>query len=146
LTALTREAFSEEEAQAIRDMSTELISIMRVAAFVIALAVVGLTLYTATLSRIREVGVMRALGATRGRVSATVIDQAVWSVGTAAVVAVTAAFMLSWVLGFLGAVPMTVEPASIVRVAVGAFALGLMGAVLPISRVSKVDPASVYGR
>jgi ABC-type antimicrobial peptide transport system permease subunit len=75
-----------------------------------------------------------------------VIDQAAWSVGTAAAIAVVAALALAWVLGLVGGVPMTVEPASVLRIAVGAFALGLFGAVVPIIRVSRVDPASVYRR
>lgn len=144
LTALTQERFSKEEAQAIRDMSTELIAIMRLAAFVIALAVVGLTLYAATISRIREVGVMKALGATPGRVASTVLEQAAWSVGSGAVVAVAASFALSWILGTVGAVPMAVEAAAVVRIAASAFVLGLIGAAVPMVSVARVDPASVY--
>jgi putative ABC transport system permease protein len=147
LTALGREAFSDEEEQAVRDMSTELLAIMTLSAFLIALAVVGLTLYATTLARLRDVGVMKALGAGAGRMGATVLAQATWIVGAAVVAAVLLALGLGWVLGLAGSnVSIVIEPSSAARAAVGAFVIGALAAVAPLIKVLRVDPASVFRR
>jgi len=61
-TAQSRERFSAEERGRVEDMSVELMQIMTFAAFLIGLAVIGLTLHAETLARLREIGVMKALG------------------------------------------------------------------------------------
>ncbi len=147
LTAQSRARFSAEERQRVKDMSTELMQIMTFAAFVIGLAVIGLTLYAATLSRLREIGVMKALGARPGRLGRIVLSQAAWTVGAALVVAVLLALGLGWVLGRAAAtLSLVVEAFSVVRVTVAAALLGALGAVSPLIRVSRVDPATVFRR
>jgi hypothetical protein len=41
---------------------------------------------------------------------------------------------------------MAIEPASIARVAVGAALLGTVGAIAPLGKVARVDPATVFRR
>ncbi len=147
LTALTRERFSSEEARAIRDMSAELMRIMVLAAFLIGLAVVGLMLYAATLSRLREVGVMKALGAGPARLARVVLSQAIWATGTASAVAVGLAFAMAATLEALSAsFPLVVELPSIGRAVLGAGVIGALGAVVPLIKVSRVDPVTVFRR
>lgn len=117
------------------------------AAFLIGLAVIGLTLYAATLSRLREIGVTKALGATPGRLGRIVLSQAAWTVGAALEVAVLLALGVGWVLGRAEAtIPLVVEAPSVARAAVGAVLLGGLGAVAPLIKVSRVDPATVFRR
>lgn len=78
LTALTKDQFSTQERQIVQDMAADLMRIMTVAAFLIGLAVVGLVLYSATLSRLREVGVMKALGSTNKATAGVVLAQAAY--------------------------------------------------------------------
>ena len=147
LTAQSRARFSAEERQGVKDMSTELMQIMTFAAFLIGLSVIGLTLYAATLSRLREIGVMKALGATPGRLGRIVLIQAGWTVGTALVLAGLVAAGLGWVLGRTQATfPLDVEAPSVARAAAGAMLLGAIGAIAPLIKVSRVDPATVFRR
>jgi len=147
LTAQSRARFSAEERLRIKDMSTELMQIMTLAAFLIGLAVIGLTLYAATLARLREIGVMKALGARPRRLGAVVLSQAAWTVGIALVAAVTLALGLGWVSGRVAAtIPLVVELPSVVRTGAGAALLGALGAVGPLYKVSRVDPATVFRR
>ena len=64
-TAQTRAEFARQESNVVRDMAADVMAIMTVIGFLIALAVVGLTLFTATLGKLREYGVVKALGADR---------------------------------------------------------------------------------
>ncbi len=147
LTAQSRERFSSQERQGIRDMSTDLMRIMTLAAFLIGIAVIGLTLYAATLSRLHEIGVIKALGGTSRRLGGIVLSQAAWTVGLALAAGWLAALGLGWVIERTGAtMPLVVEAGSVARAAIGAALLAALGAVAPLIKVSRVDPASVFGR
>jgi putative ABC transport system permease protein len=147
LTALSREAFSAEERRVVSDMSIEIMQIMTVAAFIIGLAVVGLTLYAATLARLPEIGVMKALGAGPVRLGGDVAAQAGWTVGLALAAAVPLTVTLSWVIeAVTGNVAIAIEVPSVLRATAGVAVVGALGAVAPLTKVLRVDPASVFRR
>jgi putative ABC transport system permease protein len=147
LTAQTRARFSAQERRIVRDMSADLMKIMTTAAFLIGLAVVGLTLYAATLARLREIGVMKALGARTRRLAGIVLIQAAWTIGPAVALSVGLAYGLGAVVERVSAnVSMTIEPGSILRAAAGAALLGALGAISPLAKVARVDPATVFRR
>lgn len=147
LSALSRERFSAEELALARDMSAQLLQIMTLAAFLIALAVIALALSTSTLSRLREAGVMKALGARPRRLAYVVLSQALWTVGAALGLALVLAIALSWALGrTTGNVSVALQASAVVRVAVTGTLLAAVGAVAPLIKVWRVDPASVFRR
>lgn len=147
LTAQTRQTFSDQERQAVQDMSTELIQIMTFAAFLIGLCVVGLTLYSAVLSRLREIGIMKALGASRQKLVGLVATQAGWTVGLGLALSMAIALLISTSLSLLNTnVSVLVEPGSAIRTAIGALLLGTIGALTPLFKVFRVDAATVFRR
>ena len=146
-TVQTRSRFVHEEAAIVGDMSADLMQIMAFVAFLIALAVIGLTLFALTLAKLREHAVVKALGARNRQVGAIVLTQALWSV----LVAVTAATVLGLVVSKLvGAVApallVTIEPVSVVRAGIGALVVGALGSIVPLRRVFTVDPATAFRR
>lgn len=146
-TAQTRAEFARQESNVVRDMAADVMKIMTVIGFLIALAVVGLTLFTTTLSKLREYGVVRALGAGSGRLAATVAAQAAWSVALGLVVAVAVTLGLGAAIGALTPnVTVVIEPASVARTAGGALVVGGIAALLPLRRVLRVDPATAFRR
>ena len=147
LTALSKEQFSKEERQIVQDMSADLMRIMTLAAFFIGLAVVALVLYSTTLARLREVGVMKALGSSNGSTAGVVMSQAAWTVLPATAVAVAATAMLALALRASGSdIAIALEPGSVLRTAVAALVLGAIGAIAPLAKVARVDPATVFRR
>lgn len=146
-TVQTRSAFSRQEASLVRDMAADIMTIMTLIGLLIALAVVGLTLFTVTLSRLREYGVMKALGAATPRLAGQVVAQAAWTVGLALIVAVVASAGLGMLLDQITPnIRIVIEPKSVLRSAVLACAVGGLAAVIPLRRVTKVDPASAFRR
>ena len=145
LSALTRAQFSAQERALVQDMSAQLLQIMNLAGYLIGLAVIALTLYAATLSRLREAGVLKALGATPARLATVVVSQALWTVGAAMAVALGLTFGLAAVLGRTGGnLSVVLEPGSVIRVAAGAIILAGLGAVAPLIKVWRVDPMTVF--
>jgi putative ABC transport system permease protein len=145
--AQTRPRFSGEERAIVREMSTDLMAIMSVAAFVVALAVIGLTLYASVLSKLRDIGVMKALGSRGSSIARLVLAQAAWTTAIAIVLALLLTYAIGLVVGVVTPdIDLVVEAPSVARIAATAMVIGLIGAVIPIVRVSRVDPSSVFRR
>lgn len=146
-TVQTRAEFARQEASVVRDMASDVMKIMTVIGFLIALAVVGLTLFTATLAKLREYGVVKALGAGSGRLTATVAAQAAWSVTLGLAVAVGVSVALGAAIGAVTPnVQVVIEANSVVRTGTGAMLVGALASLLPLRRVLRVDPANSFRR
>lgn len=147
LEATTREAFSASERELVTDMIGDVLRIITGTAWLVGFAVVALTLYTATRSRLRDIGVMKALGADRGTLARVVLAQAAWTIGAAVVVASGLTLALGWLLGQTSStVTLALEPDALVRVAAISVIVGAAASVAPLVKVSRIDPASVFRR
>jgi putative ABC transport system permease protein len=146
-TVQTRDEFIAQEARIVRDMAADVMRIMSVVGFLIALAVIGLTLFTTTLGKLREYGVVKALGAGPGRLAAIVLVQAGWSVALGLVVAVAGALAVGALIGALTPnVRIAVEPGAVLRTGAAALVTGALAALVPLRRVVGVDPATAFRR
>lgn len=146
-TVQTRAEFARQEANVVRDMAADAMKIITVIGFLIALAVIGLTLFTATLAKLREYGVVKALGAGSGRLATTVIAQAAWSVTIGLAVAVVVSIVLGAAIGALTPnVTVLIQAGSVLRTGAGALVVGALAALLPLRRVARVDPATAFRR
>jgi putative ABC transport system permease protein len=146
-TVQTRKEFVREEASLVTDMSGDILQIMSIVGFLIALAVIGLTLFTLTLAKLREHAIVKALGGRTRRLAGVVLGQAAWSVLLALALATGAAVLLGAVIGRVDpAVAIAIEPGRVVRVGLAALLIGALGAIAPLRRVVTVDPASAYRR
>jgi putative ABC transport system permease protein len=146
-TVQTRAEFARQEASVVRDMAADVMKIVTVIGFVIALAVTGLTLFTATLAKLREYGILKALGAGTPRLAATVAAQAAWSVALALAAAVAVSMLLGAAIGAATPnVEVAIEPASVLRTGVTALIVGAFASLVPLRRVLRVDPATAFRR
>ena len=143
----TRDRFAAEEATLVKDMSADIMRIMSTVALLIALAVIGLTLFSLTLAKLREHAIVKALGGRNRRVAGVVLAQAAWSVALAVALATVVAVGLGVIIGRVNpAIAVEITPASVIRVGVAALVVGALGAVIPLRRVAAVDPASAFRR
>jgi putative ABC transport system permease protein len=145
VTAQTRQAFAAQERRVVRDMATDILAIMNAAGSLIGLAVMALSVYTATLSRRSEYGVLKAVGAGPRHLYVMVIAQAL--IGTAAGYALGLSVTLALsvvvprlVLGLDLAVGMD----SLLKVAGLSAAIAGLSAILPIRQIAGLDPALVF--
>jgi putative ABC transport system permease protein len=143
----TRAEFATQERRLVSDMSADVMRIMSAIGFAIALAVIALTLFNVTVAKTREYGVIKALGARPGWLAATVAAQAAWSVALALLVATALALLLAVVIGRINpALAIWIAPASVARTGLVALGVGMAGAILPIRRVLRTDPAASFRR
>lgn len=147
VTAQSRPDFVAQERRIVTDMSADVISIMSVVGFVVALAVVALTVYVATLARRREFGVLKALGARSRVLYRVVVVQAALSVAIGFAIGLGFTGLLAFAIGRTDLnLELAVTSASLAKVGSFAAVIAGLAAVLPIRHVAGVDPAVVFRR
>jgi len=147
VTAQSRPDFVAQERRIVTDMSADVISIMSVIGFVVALAVVALTVYVATLARRREFGVLKALGARNRVLYRVVLIQAALSVAVGFVTGLAFTSLLAFAIGRTDLnLELAITSASLVKVGLFAAIIAGLAAILPIRQVAGVDPAVVFRR
>jgi putative ABC transport system permease protein len=147
VTAQSRTDFVAQERRIITDMSADVISIMSVVGFVVALAVVALTVYVATLARRREFGVLKALGARNRVLYRVVLVQAVLSVAIGFAIGLAFTVIIASAVGRTDLnLELAITAASLAKVGLFAAVIAGLAAILPIRQVSGVDPALVFRR
>lgn len=147
VTAQSRTAFAAQERRVVADMTTDLVDIMNLIGLLIGLAVMALTVYTTTLSRRAEYGVLKALGA-RGRdLYRVVIGQSLIGLVLGLVTSLTLVLLLAVVVPLVRpTLELEVTAASVAKVSVMAIAIAALSAGLPVAQVARLDPAAVFRR
>lgn len=147
VTAQSRSDFVAQERRIVTDMSADVISIMSVVGFVVALAVVALTVYVATLARRRDFGVLKALGARNRVLYRVVLVQAVLSVAAGFLIGLAFTALLAFAIARTDLnLELAITAGSLAKVGLFAVVIAGLAAILPIRQVAGVDPALVFRR
>lgn len=125
----------------------QVLTVMVAAAFIIGALVVGMVIYTATVERRREYGVLKAVGARNSVLYGIVLSQAVIAAGIGVMVGVVFAFgmgrlVMEWRPQFIVAI----EPSAIQLTLGAGFVMALLGALVPARAVAGLAPADVFRR
>lgn len=138
----------DNDAAMARQLLGGVVTLLVVVAYIVGILVIGLTLYASVFERMRDFGVMKALGSSNRRLYRSVAAEALTLValslvlGLAVSLAVAKAISL-WAPQYL-VVPWSA--AAITRTAIAAVVMAGAAALLPIRQVANVDPAMVFKR
>lgn len=116
-------------------------------AFLIGVLVVGLVIYTATVERQREYGVLKALGARNGVLYSVVVIQALWAAVAGAALGILLAQGAR--MAIMAARPqflIILEADMAGRAIVIGLGMGLLAALAPARAVAGLAPAEVFRR
>ena len=146
-SATTRADFGRQEIKVINDMAVEIVAIMNIVGFVIGLAVMALTVYTATVARRAEYGVLKALGARTWTLCRSVVAQAVITVLLGLVAGLGFTLLVAVAAPRLGvALALAISVGSLAKAGGVALIIAALAAVLPVVQIARVDPAMVFRR
>jgi putative ABC transport system permease protein len=114
-------------------------------AFAVGVLVIALTAYSAVVDHRRDYGIVKALGATGLRLYRIALEQtlilAVLGLAAGAVFFLGGRELIGWVRPqFAIVVTVTI----VVRAVVAALVMGVMAAVIPARRLTRLDPATAY--
>ena len=107
--------------------------------------VVGLVIYTATVERQKEYGVLKAVGARNRTLYVVVATQAVITAGLGSALGVGLAYGASWIIVALRPeFLVAIEPRAVGWALLMGIVMALLGAILPVRTISKLAPAEVF--
>lgn len=116
-------------------------------AFLIGTLVVGLVIYTATMERQREYGVLKALGARNGVLYRVVTVQSLIAAGAGSLVGVALAFgAAQLIMALRPQFLIVVEPRAVIQAVLAGLAMALVAALIPARAVARLAPADAFRR
>ncbi len=116
-------------------------------AFLVGALVVGLVIYTATVERQREYGVLKAIGARPQRLYGLVAAQALITAGIGAALGLALAFVAARLIEALRPqFLVALAPSVLVWVVLGGVGMALLAALFPARLVAHLAPADVFRR
>jgi putative ABC transport system permease protein len=99
-----------------------------------------------TVQRTRDVAVLRALGASRGYLVRDSLVQATLVVGIGVLIGAVVGGLMGWLVATqVTAVPFLFSLTAVAVPALGVLLLGIVGSLLAVRRVAKVDPMIALG-
>jgi len=145
ITATTAEDISDNDQDLLGSLFLAPITVASTVGLLVGLAIIGLTMYTTTAERIRDFGVLKAMGAPDTFLLRTVITQAA--------VFGFLGFLLGLGLAYMAG-PLVVRLVPDIGVEIVArtalitlgevVVMSLLGAVIPVIRILRVDPLMVF--
>lgn len=145
LNVMTKEEFSVNNKKVVTEVFLPIVGVLLVIAFFIGSVIVGLTIYTATIEKSREYGVLKAIGGSNPLLYRVVIEQSF----IAGVVGFLVGLALSFILGYLANRFVSGFITSIGWVEMlGAFGIAMLMSIvaawIPARRIATIDPALVF--
>lgn len=145
LLAMTGAEFAEATRERVLGNLIPILNVVLVLAFVVGLAVAGLTIYTATVEKAREYGILKAVGFTNGYLYRVVFEQSIvtsllgFLLG-AGVTLVAGPFTQGLVPQFV----ILIRWQDVAAVAGFTLVMALLAAYIPVRRLAAIDPVAVF--
>ncbi len=145
VNVLRRETVASNDLKFLAGVFSVPLRLMVAIAVGIGALLVGLTIYSATVERVREYGMLKAIGMRNGWLYGIVARQALgatafgFAVGVVLVWIVAAGIEQAWPQFLI-----VVDRASILQAAAGALVMALVASLLPARYVANIDPARVF--
>jgi putative ABC transport system permease protein len=116
-------------------------------AFLVGTLVVGLVIYTATVERQAEYGVLKAIGAPNRALYRVVVAQALLAAASGAAAGVALAFAVAeLIMALRPQFLLAVEPVAIVQALAAGLGMALLAALFPARLMARLAPADVFRR
>lgn len=142
---LTEGEFADANTEELSEGFLPIIWVLVLIAFAIGTAVIALTIYTATLEKRGEYGVLKAIGFSNRRLLGIVWRQSLAASTLGLVVGTVATFGLAAVLErALPSFVVSLTTGDVALVAAIAFAMAGLASFIPVRPVARLDPAQVF--
>lgn len=145
LTVFTREEFAANNAAVVSVGILPILAIIVGIAVVIGVIIVGLVVYSATLEKYREFGVLKAVGASRSQLYKIVFEQSLISSILGYAVGAVASFGVAWVIvRFEVKISIAFSGMQFLAAFGAAIAMSLISSYIPARKINSIDPLIVF--
>lgn len=145
ITTMLANKFAEKNSKFISDTFVPILSAIVGIALIIGMSIVGLITYTIALSKQREYGLLKAIGASNIFLYSTVVQQSVISGLAGFVIGSLLSFVVSAIVQeFIVQINITQISDHFVLVFIIALLMSMVASLVPVKKVASVDPATVF--
>jgi putative ABC transport system permease protein len=114
-------------------------------AFAVGTAILGMVIYTATVERQKEYGVLKAIGAKNRQLYWLVTQQGMVTGALGVILGIGMAWLAgSWIMDSWPKFLIVYEPDTVLSASLAGLLMGLLAALLPARQVAGLDPAQVF--
>ena len=145
VSAVTRDQFVRSNTKIVSDSFLPVILVLVLVSIAVGIAVIGLTIYTSTIEKAREYGVLKAIGLRNRQLYNVVIQQASITGVIGFVVGTSLAFGLG--VSIVKYIPQFVSQIrffDVVWILALTLLMSTLAAYIPIRRLARIDPAEVF--
>lgn len=145
VNAHTKGHFVQVNVDLVKDIVTPVFGALVVLGALIGLAVIGLTIFTSTIEKAKEYGVLKAIGFKNRQLYAVVVQQALIAAALGFIVGAALAYVLNPII--VNAVPQFVSQLRLFDIAwiFGiTVVIAIVSSYIPMRRLNKIDPAEVF--
>lgn len=145
LNVSTPREVGDKEVDLVKELMSSPLNLVSFISLVIGVLVIGLSIYTSTLSKIKELGIIKALGASNRFLYGIVIKQSLITTMFASVLGIAFAFSLQEIVPAIAPqFLVAIDLLSIQKALIAAFTMSVFASLLPILRIAKIDPVMVF--
>ena len=141
----TKQEFVENNTEFIKETFLPIVLVLLIIGFVVGGMVIGLTIFTSTIEKAREYGVLKAIGVKNSQLYQMVLGQAFVAGLIGYSLGIILAFVVNQIVTWL--VPEFISLFRLVdfiSVLGATLAMSLLAAFIPIRRISVINPAEVF--
>ena len=141
----TREKFSDDNSKFIKESFLPIIYVLTLVGFLTGIAVIGLTIYTATAEKSQEYGVLKAIGASNWQLFGIVLQQSLISALVGYALGLLAAYVLGPVIeGFEPAFVTLFLQRDVLLILAASVLMSILASYVPLRALVRIDPAKVF--
>lgn len=147
LEALTSAEFTANSRDIITSMIGRPLKTMIAISTLVGIALVGLTVWSLTAEQLPDFGVLRALGVRSWQLVRIVVAQAFLIAALGYLLGAAIAFGTQFLIGErMGDVTVAITPGMLAAMAAATAIMALLGSLIPLRRVYRIDPAEAFRR
>jgi putative ABC transport system permease protein len=145
LEALTPEALAEGDRALYDDTMGSVVRVMLATAFAAGTLIVALSVYSSIVERIRDYGILKALGADRRRLLRVIVSQT-WSLSVLGTIVGLGGLLVAKqaLAAWLPQYHVEFQLSTVAAATGTVLAMAVLAAIVPARRVARLDPAAVY--
>jgi len=138
-------SFAESDRDLIRQMGADIVRAMNIIAYIVGMLVIALTIYTATLERSREYGMLKALGASFSRLATVVLTQSFISATLGAILGIGISYTIAELIVRVSPdMLVLIVPGSVLNQVPVLAVVTAIASLLPLIRIASLDPMIVF--
>lgn len=144
-SAFTGDEFAKATRDRIMNSITPILVVVLLLAFVVGVAITGLTIYNATVEKAREFGILKAIGFTNGFLFRLVLEQSLVTGFLGFVIGISATLIGSqFIADVVPEFVTLVRPQDLLLVLASTLLMTIIAALMPVRRIANVDPVAVF--